>query len=87
MTSTRANLLLLNGFGCLIALTDSVTRRVRALSGGRRDRGDIPGWVMIAIMSAAVVVVLIPFVGPIIGRAFSNAVDSVSNTKSGVSGP
>lgn len=48
----------------------------------RADRGDIPGWVMIAIMSAAVVVVLIPLVGPVVGRAFTNAVDSVSNTKS-----
>ena len=54
---------------------------------GKPDRGDIPGWVMIAIMSAAVVVVLIPFVGPIVARAFSNAVDGVSNTKSGTGGP
>jgi len=47
-----------------------------------RERGDIPGWVMIAIMSAAVVVVLIPLVGPAIAHAFTNAIDNVSNTQS-----
>ena len=41
---------------------------------------------MIAIMSAAIVVVLIPFVGPVIARAFSDAVDSVTNTNSGSGG-
>jgi hypothetical protein len=53
------------------------------LRGEERDRGDIPGWVMIAIMSAAVVVVLIPLVGPTIAHAFTNAINNVSNTQSG----
>lgn len=60
------------------------------LTGGDRrnqparvtDRGDIPGWVMVTIMSAAIIVVLIPFVGPVIAKAFSNAVDNVTNTPS-----
>lgn len=55
-----------------------VHRRLRT----DRDRGDIPGWVMIAIMSAAVVVVLIPLVGPAVAHAFTNAIDNVSNTQS-----
>ena len=58
----------------------------RAVRPGDAERGDIPGWVMIAIMSAAVVVVLIPFVGPVVADAFNNAIDSVTNTKSGSSG-
>lgn len=78
----RLNLLLLNMFGYVT----TVGAR-RGERGGHRERGDIPGWVMIAIMSAAVVVVLIPFVGPIVAKAFSNAVDGVSNTKSGSGGP
>ncbi len=49
--------------------------RVRALVGGRRaglgrvsgDRGDVPGWVMIAVMTAALVVaILVPFRNTII---------------------
>lgn len=52
------------------------------LKGPDRERGDIPGWVMIAIMSAAVVVVLIPLVGPAIAHAFTTAINNVSNTPS-----
>lgn len=55
---------------------------VRRRVARSHERGDIPGWVMIAIMSAAVVVVLIPLVGPTIAHAFSNAIDNVSNTQS-----
>jgi hypothetical protein len=75
MIMSRPDLLLL----CLFVETSNRLRRRRP----QGDRGDIPGWVMIAIMSAAVVVVLIPLVGPVIGKAFTNAVNSVSNTKSG----
>ena len=34
------------------------------LLGGRRrdERGDVPGWVMVTVMTAAVVAVLLPFV-------------------------
>jgi hypothetical protein len=83
----RANSFSLCTFAGLVALGD--TRRQlfrRAKDSFSGDRGDIPGWVMIAIMSAAVVVVLIPFVGPVIADAFSNAIDSVSNTDSGNAG-
>jgi hypothetical protein len=55
---------------------------VRRRAATDRERGDIPGWVMIAIMSAAVVVVLIPLVGPAIAHAFNHAIDNVSNTQS-----
>lgn len=58
------------------------TRLASRLRGPDSERGDIPGWVMIAIMSAAVVVVLIPLVGPAIAHAFTTAIDNVSNTQS-----
>lgn len=61
----------------------AVTNRASVLFAPRhRERGDVPGWVMVTIMTAAVVVVLIPFVGPIIAKAFSHAVSSVTNTPS-----
>ncbi len=80
---TCTSLLLLRAY-TLFAQLPAMPGRValRAFGDRNRDRGDIPGWVMIAMMSAAVVVVLIPLVGPKIGDAFSNAVDSVSNTNS-----
>jgi hypothetical protein len=53
---------------------------ILALAGHKEDRGDIPGWVMIAIMSAAVVVVLIPLVGPTIANAFTHAINNVTGT-------
>lgn len=70
----RANVLLLTAW-----LT---VRSLHIRTTADRERGDIPGWVMIAIMSAAVVVVLIPLVGPTIAHAFTNAIDNVSNTQS-----
>ncbi len=56
--------------------------RLHARVSAERERGDIPGWVMIAIMSAAVVVVLIPLVGSKIASVFTDAVNNVSNTDS-----
>lgn len=44
---------------------DWVVRRSSA--GGDADRGDVPGWVMIAVMTAALVVaILVPFRNTII---------------------
>ena len=46
-------------------------------SGGRRrdDRGDVPGWVMVTLMTAIVVAALTPFVSEelreLLARAFS----------------
>jgi hypothetical protein len=77
-TMIYANLLLLKAFG----LFGEFPSRIQKRWDHERERGDIPGWVMIAIMSAAVVVVLIPLVGSKIGGAFSSAVDSVSGTSS-----
>jgi hypothetical protein len=41
--------------------------RRRLPTGGPIDRGDVPGWVMIAVMTAALVVaILVPFRATII---------------------
>ena len=50
----------------------------RAVSGGG-DRGDVPGWVMITVMTAALVLaILIPFRESIV-TAIQEALDSVTN--------
>jgi hypothetical protein len=44
-----------------------------------RERGDVPGWVMITVMTAALVLaILIPFRTAIV-EAVTNALDSVTN--------
>lgn len=62
----------------LIALyvAEAVRRRVTA---GGSERGDVPGWVMITVMSAALVLaILIPFRETIVD-AVQEALDSVTN--------
>lgn len=75
----RPDVLLLLAWAALAGPPDRPRLRRRRLRG---DRGDVPGWVMVTIMTAAIVVVLIPFVGPIIAKAFAKAVSSVTGTPS-----
>lgn len=51
--------------------------RGRAASSGR-DRGDVPGWVLITLMTAGIVTVLWAFAGPRLLAILTNALDSVS---------
>lgn len=44
-----------------------------------RERGDVPGWVLVTLMSALLVVGLIATLQTQLGNAFSRALDSVSN--------
>jgi hypothetical protein len=48
----------------------------------RRDpeRGDVPGWVMVTVMTAGLVVVIFPVFKNKITDAISNAIDSVTGT-------
>ncbi|MBA2555554.1 MAG: hypothetical protein H0V10_18070 [Geodermatophilaceae bacterium] len=57
-------------------VAEAVRRRVVA---GGSERGDVPGWVMITVMSAALVLaILIPFRETIVD-AVQEALDSVTN--------
>lgn len=51
--------------------------RDRAAAPGR-DRGDVPGWVLITLMTAGIVTVLWAFAGPRLLAILTNALDSVS---------
>ena len=42
------------------------------------DRGDVPGWVLITVMTAGLVSGLWVLAGPKLGSIFSNAMDSVT---------
>lgn len=58
----------------LVAQRDRIVRRI---VDGPRDRGDVPGWVLVTIMTAGLVVALWAIAGPKLGQLFSSAVDSV----------
>ena len=45
------------------------------------DRGDVPGWVMVTVMSAILVVAILAVFEPQIKNAVTSAIDSVSGSK------
>lgn len=47
----------------------------------RGDRGDVPGWVMVTVMTAILVVAILGVFEPQIKDAISSALDSVSSSK------
>ena len=60
----------------LTAALSALTARVR---GDDPERGDVPGWVMITVMTAALVLaILVPFRAAIVS-AVTNAMSSVTN--------
>ena len=45
----------------------------------RRERGDVPGWVLITVMTAGLVVAIWQLAGPQLQRMLQDALDSVGN--------
>jgi hypothetical protein len=43
----------------------------------RDDRGDVPGWVLITIMTAGLVVAIWALAAPALGTVFDQAIDRV----------
>jgi hypothetical protein len=63
-------------YAFLIAAVTALVARVR---GDDPERGDVPGWVMITVMTAALVLaILIPFREAIV-TAVQSALDSVTS--------
>lgn len=61
----------------LAMLRDAVTRRVRR--AGRDEAGDVPGWVLITLMTAGLVVIIWGLAGPALSGVFEQAIDRVTN--------
>ena len=51
--------------------------RQRVLTGGAADRGDVPGWVLITMMTAGLVAGLWAVAGDALNDLFRNAVNGV----------
>ncbi len=62
----------------VVALVAGVARRVRA--SGDADRGDVPGWVMVTLMTAGLVSVLWFVAGDALVAVFENAISTVTPT-------
>jgi Na+/H+ antiporter NhaD/arsenite permease-like protein len=52
----------------------------RRIRGADADRGDVPGWVMITVMSAGLVVIIFGVFKSKITSAISDAIDSVTGS-------
>ncbi len=53
-----------------------LSRRFR--SGVADERGDVPGWVLITLMTAALVMLIWGLAGPALAGVFQQAIDRVS---------
>lgn len=60
------------------ALTTLQNRLRRAFTSARDERGDIPGWVMVVLMTAAIVAAVWALAEPALTRLFNDAIDDVS---------
>jgi hypothetical protein len=60
-----------------------LARMLARLSAGQpdHDRGDVPGWVMVTVMTAILVVAILGIFEPQIKDALSGIIDSVSGKK------
>ncbi|SDO19225.1 hypothetical protein SAMN04515671_0094 [Nakamurella panacisegetis] len=64
----------------VLFVVDRVVAVTRRDDAEDHDRGDVPGWVMITVMTAIVVVALIAVFKPQVTAAVKNVFDSVSGS-------
>jgi hypothetical protein len=57
------------------------TRALSNVRHRRRDRGDVPGWVLITVMTAGLVSALWIIAGPALTEMFTNSLASVTGRK------
>jgi hypothetical protein len=65
----------------MLNLTALVIALIDRFRGDERDRGDVPGWVMVTVMSAILVVAILGVFEPQIKSAITSAIDSVTGSK------
>ncbi|MEA5456035.1 hypothetical protein SPF06_14965 [Sinomonas sp. JGH33] len=63
-----------------IACQSTASAAFRIIGGARddRERGDVPGWVMITLMSAVLVMGLLAIASPTLEGLFKQAISKVS---------
>jgi hypothetical protein len=58
-------------------MTYLTTRLLAALARPRDERGDVPGWVLVTVMTAGLVAALWQFAGPQLQQMLGSALNSV----------
>jgi len=61
-----------------VMLFGSRLRQERSERSAHPERGDVPGWVMVTLMTAALVALLLAVAGPALEGLFHQAIDTVS---------
>jgi hypothetical protein len=56
-----------------MSMWTTLTARLRS-----EDRGDVPGWVLITLMTAGLVIVIWALAGPALSGVFQQAIDRVT---------
>jgi hypothetical protein len=56
----------------------SLLRRLRWTRTLADERGDVPGWVLITLMTAGLVIVIWAIAGPALSNVFQQAIDRVT---------
>jgi len=60
-------------------LLDHLNRRIaRLIAPLSSERGDVPGWVLITLMTAGLVIVIWGLAGPALADVFEQAIDRVT---------
>lgn len=62
----------------LARLTNTLTRPPARLARTNDDRGDVPGWVLITLMTAGLVIIIWGIAGPALSSVFQQAIDRVT---------
>lgn len=55
-----------------------VVRRIKRRRAGDSERGDVPGWVLITVMTAGLVTVLWAVAGDVLTQMFVDALNAVT---------
>lgn len=67
------------GIRLAVLLLAAGDRTAAGRTGDHPERGDVPGWVMITLMSAVLVAALLALAGPALETMFNQAMDRVGS--------
>lgn len=67
------------GIRLAVLLLAAGDRTAAGRAGDHPERGDVPGWVMITLMSAVLVAALLALAGPALETMFNQAMDRVGS--------
>ncbi|MGV8877298.1 MAG: hypothetical protein ACOH1K_07290 [Rhodoglobus sp.] len=59
----------------LVQIKGGLSRSIRTLMS---ERGDVPGWVLITLMTAGLVIIIWGLAGPALSSVFEQAIDRVT---------